>query len=294
MYEVIYSRILGIVSKNFWSQSLTWSRVFFAVSTLLNLVFNSNKTLVINSNRIYNIKDPEYYSIYNILDPFFGKIISIIILISVIIGYFPKITSILHFWVAYSFNVSAKMIEGGDQVVMIYTMLLIPLMLLDKRKNHWTSNKAHSYSFQQKTIGFCTVLLMKTQCFVIYFVAAVSKFSHNEWRNGTAIYYWFYDEVFGLNETMLCIITPFLKNSYFIVIMTWGTLLLELLLAYSAFSRSSIYRIICYFCGALFHLAIAGFLGLWSFFFAMLGVLTYILLDLDKVKFYYEKILSKL
>lgn len=290
----LHCNILKLIDKNYWSLSLTWCRVFLAVSLLLNLIFNSNETLLINPKKNISFENPEFYSLYTIFDHQIAKYISISILFVVISGFFIKATSILHFWVAFSFNVSAKLLEGGDQVVLIYSFLLIPILLMDNRKNHWVESKATEIAFNKKTIAFCTVLLMKIQFFVIYFIAAVSKFNHKEWYNGTALYYWFNDKVFGLNSIYLSIFNPLLKNSFFIVAITWGTLLVELLIAYSAFSKNPTYKTVCFVLGFSLHFGIALLLGLWSFFFAMLAILTYILLDLNKVKFYNEKILSKL
>jgi len=56
-----------------------------------------------------------------------------------------------------------------------------------------------------------------------------------EWKNGTAVYYWFGDSVFGLNEVMLKLITPLLKSPIFITFFTWGVIALELMLALSIF-----------------------------------------------------------
>ena len=290
----LHNIILKLTDRNYWSVSLTWCRVFLAVSLLLNLIFNSNETLMINPKKNISFDAPEFYSLYSIFEPQIAKYISILILFTVISGYFIKITSFLHFWVAFSFNISAKLLEGGDQVVLIYSFLLIPILLMDNRKNHWFKATNLYLTFNKKTIAFCTLLLMKIQFFVIYFIAAVSKFNHKEWHNGTALYYWFNDKVFGLNSIMLNIFNPLLKNSFFIIAITWGTLLIELLISYGAFSKSQTYKTICFALGFSLHFGIALLLGLWSFFFAMLAILTYILLDLNKVKFYNEKILSKL
>lgn len=290
----LHNSIVKLIDYNYWSLSLTCCRVFLAVSLLINLIFNSNETLLIHPSKNISFDSPEFYSLYFIFDPQIAKYISIFILSTVISGYFIKVTSFLHFWVAFSFNVSAKLLEGGDQVVLIYSFLLIPILLMDNRINHWSKAKNSYLSFNKKTIAFCTLLLMKMQFFVIYFIAAVSKFNHKEWHNGTALYYWFNDKVFGLNSIMLDLFNPLIKNSFFIIALTWGTLLIELLIAYSAFSKNQTYKTICFILAFLLHFGIALLLGLWSFFFAMLGIITYILLDLNKEQFYNEKVLSKL
>ena len=73
-----------------------------------------------------------------------------------------------------------------------------------------------------------------------------------------------------------------LKNPYFLTISTWSVLLVELIIAYSVFSKSNNFKEIVLYLGLFFHLFIGLFFGLWSLFFAMAGLLTYVLFNSRK------------
>lgn len=107
---------------------------------------------------------------------------------------------------------------------------------------------------------FCD-LLIKIHFFIIYFFASVSKFSVTEWKNGTAIYYWFSDPVFGLNESLSYLILPMLKNPYVVTLSTWFVLVLELFIAFSVFISAKKYKQIAFFLGLFFHFFIGLFLA---------------------------------
>ncbi|ATA89041.1 hypothetical protein CGC58_04515 [Capnocytophaga stomatis] len=70
-----------------------------------------------------------------------------------------------------------------------------------------------------------------------------------------------------------------LKNPYIVTFSTWGVLLLELLIAISVFLSSQRYKQMIFLAAGFFHLFIGVFFGLWSFYFAMLGLLIYILFN---------------
>lgn len=68
------------------------------------------------------------------------------------------------------------------------------------------------------------------QTAVIYFHASVGKFPVQEWAEGTAVYYWFNNAVFGMSDYMKVILNPFLANDIGVALFTYGTLWFELLL----------------------------------------------------------------
>lgn len=110
-----------------------------------------------------------------------------------------------------------------------------------------------------------------------------------EWKNETAVYYWFGDSVFGLNEVMLKLITPLLKSPIFITFFTWGVIALELMLALSIFGvKNKKLSFTFVIIGVLLHLSFAICFGLISFFLAMSGALILYLLAINynfKLKF---------
>ena len=210
-----------------------------------------------------------------------SRVVSYLILGSVIIGMYPRYTAILHWWTTYSFLKASFVIEGGDQVASILTFLLIPILLLDKRVNHWQRDK-YNHSYYAKVIAFFSYCLIILQVSVIYFNASIGKLKVEEWSNGTAVYYWLNDSVFGLNYSLLEHINPILKSPIVVTLLTWGTLLIELSLALAVFGlkKEKICRMFL-FIGVFLHFSFAMCFGLISFFFAMFGALLLYLIAKD-------------
>ena len=58
-------------------------------------------------------------------------------LLLVLSGYYPRFTGVLHWLISSSVFQAANLVEGGDQITAILTLLLVPVTLLDPRRNHW-------------------------------------------------------------------------------------------------------------------------------------------------------------
>jgi len=92
-------------------------RSVIAFGTLTIFVFNNIKLLfnkksldvISNSDFIHN--KINFFGILGFENLILAKFFSIIVLIAVIIGYFPQITGVLHFWVTYSFNNSSILLD---------------------------------------------------------------------------------------------------------------------------------------------------------------------------------------
>ncbi len=278
-----------LVKKDYFTLSLTLTRIFLALCTLTTLIFNTNLDLLIQLNNAPTGFSLNIFQIFNNL--YISRVFCYTILALVIVGVYPRIIGILHSWVAYSFLLSSKLIEGGDQVVHIVTLLLIPILIFDNRSNHWKCTKI-SNNFYKNTILFFADLLIKIQFFVIYFFASVGKFNSIEWKNGTALYYWFSDSVFGLNDSIGNLILPLLKNAYVLSFSTWLVLFVELLIAYAVISNSKKYKQIMFLIALFFHFFIGLFFGLWSFYFAMIAILSYTLFNSFNIN-YDSKVFTK-
>jgi antimicrobial peptide system SdpB family protein len=274
-----HSNVLGLV------------RSLLAFGTLSTLLFNSHEVLFstgleneigITCNKLTTL------SIFCILkeEIAISYTISISILIISILGFLPRYFGVLHWWITYSLSVSGLLIDGGDQLASILTLLLIPITLTDSRVHHWSliNNKDNIY---KSTISNLAVLLIKIQIAVVYFHASTGKFFVNEWINGTAIYYWFSSSNFGAPYVILDIIDPFLRNPYFITFTTWLVIILELLLATSIFSINYKYKKLLLWIGLLFHFGIIVIHGLFSFFFTMAASLV-LLLAYPKYNYIHE------
>ncbi|WP_367754142.1 sporulation-delaying protein SdpB family protein [Flavobacterium sp. WC2430] len=270
-----YNIIEKLINHNYWTNWLGFSRSLLAFSLLITLSLNNKTTLFYTGlqNQSFSKFNQIGFNIYSWFSDFnVGIIISIISLIIVISGIYPKYTCLLHWFVSYSFISTSTCSDGGDIVSSIITLLLIPLCLFDDRKWHWqlTTKKR---SFFAKTIATISYYLISIQIFVIYFFAAIGKFKITEWQNGTAIYYWLTHPLFGVNKFFLSAINLILLNPILTAFLNWSVLLVELLIAFCLFSTNLKYRKIILIIGLFFHLCIGILMGIFSFSITMSSIL---------------------
>ena len=103
---------------------------------MLTLLVNKTSVLIQRSsegdlfNPMLNPMAPmnkfNFFFLFGIEYFFYMKMLSIVILIFVITGFFIKITSLLHWWVSISFFFCSSVIDGGDQITAILTFLFMP------------------------------------------------------------------------------------------------------------------------------------------------------------------------
>ncbi|WP_313000540.1 sporulation-delaying protein SdpB family protein [Chryseobacterium gleum] len=263
------------------------SRSLIALGTLLTLLVNPVDTLFVRKISGSFIIPPLQNEFANKINFFYllgnqdlalMKWFAIIILTIVISGYLQKITCLLHWWISFSFLHTAAVIDGGDQIATILTLLLIPICVLDNRKNHWSA-KIEEYRVTN-LISICFMYIIRLQVAIIYFHASVGKFAHPEWANGTAIYYWLHHSNFGMPDYFY-FLNPFLGNSFFVTGLTYGVLILELLLFLALFA-SKRYRLSILIVALIFHLFIILFHGIFSFFFSISAALILYLYPTNK------------
>jgi antimicrobial peptide system SdpB family protein len=264
-------KIQKLITNDYWTINLGIARSFLAFGTFLTLAFNPVETLFL-TDRSSLVVNSALNLFYLFNDFQISILLACGILLLVMSGMYPRITCLLHAWVAASFSTASIAIEGGDQITTIICVLLLPILLLDKRKNHYLKD-SHTHSFYSYCLSFTFYLLISIQASFLYFQASIGKLKCDVWANGTAAYYWFNDSVFGMNNTLLSILSNSLKSSIFITLLTWGTIALELFLALTIFTSNKRVRNIALISGVFLHVAIAISFGLISFLFAMLGTL---------------------
>lgn len=279
------------ISNNFqFTNILGLSRSTLALGTLLTLCLNpiSNffyvlengtpantllpKTEFINTINFFLLFGSEYLYITHIL--------AIIILTIVILGVAPKITSILHWWVVWSFMMFSSAVDGGDQIANNIAFLFIFICWGDNRNNHWQKPKKEKSHFRNIT-GYYFLQLIRLQTAIIYFHASVGKFPVQEWMQGTAVYYWFNNAVFGMPDYIKPILNPILTNNIGVALITYGTLFFELIL-FLCFVMPIKYRKYFFIPAILFHFSIIIIHGIFSFFFSMLAIIIVYLLNYYK------------
>lgn len=257
--------------------SFTWSNVFgiartlFAFSTLMTLLVNPPSVLFRelsgDDSRIVcsSLLSTSLFCVLGEDKLIYSYLMSIVILIFAIVGWFPKIIAVLHWYVSFSVFASAKFIDGGEHVAALFTLLLIPISLIDPRKSQWHApvtlyleNKPFSTSF-----AYFNLFFIRVQISIIYLQASIAKLLVPEWVDGTALYYWLNSNLVGLNDTAKFLLGPVLETGI-VAILTWGTLLVEFMLGISLFLTKEI-RAVLFYCGLALHLAIAVFMGITSF-----------------------------
>lgn len=275
------NKIINYIS-NFNSNTNVYgiARSFLALGLFLTLSANSIDYLIDYSS--LKIENPvsKYNLFYLLRDyPVISKAISLIILFLVIIGWRPRVTVILHWWVSYSFFLSCVIIDGGDQISSILTFLLIPIGITDSRKWHWDMTFVNKNPFHNIT-NYFSYIAIRIQACVIYLFAGTEKISVNEWKNGTVLYYWFSDPTFGANDYILKFLTPIIESSL-IIFISWGVIILEILLSMGLVMNKKYWRTM-FILGVLFHFSIVLIHGLVSFFFSMLSLLIIYFIPLNK------------
>jgi sporulation delaying protein B len=256
-----------------WTNVYGLARSLLALSTLLTLVADSGERLfhplTVDDPGIFDRSDFAGASLFVLARDHLGiaKVLAIVVLLLVISGWRPRLTALPHWWISYSFAASASMIDGGDLVVATLTLLLLPVALTDSRRSHWagtgTGGAAASIAAQTGLV------LIRVQMAVVYLFAAVLKFPSAEWANGTALYYWWQNPVFG-SPGFLRPLMAWIGRSLLVIPLTWGVLLLELALAAALVAPLRFRRRLLPL-ALLFHAGIAVIHGMPSFALAMIG-----------------------
>lgn len=288
LISITNKRIFGLLEyfKNydFETVNFAFARSLIALGSLSTLLFTDISFLIdpigTESGAAYG--EVLYkISIFNFLSDniVLAKWICVILLCSVISGYYPKITCFFHWWVSTSMVTSFRLFDGGDFLTQIITLLLIPICMQDNRKNHWDKRTIHSRESQ--ALAGISYSLIRLQVAIVYLVASISKLSIHEWANGTAVYYWVDHPLVAAPSYLQGLLSLFTHNSLFVVIHTWSVLALEFGLFLCLFFRPKIRRYFL-FIAVGFHFMIFLVHGLFSFFLAMSGAIWLYLNDFKK------------
>jgi sporulation delaying protein B len=186
-------------------------------------------------------------------------------------GWRPRVTGLLHFWLSFSLQANALVVEGGDQITSILTMLLLPVALTDPRKWHWSAPPERT-SVEGRFLARTALATIRLQVAGIYFHAAVGKFAVEQWTDGTALYYWLLHPSFGAPDWLAPTLSAALANGFAVCAMTFGTLIVEFMLAAALIARRSLWpRLLV--AGFVLHAGIIVMQGLMSFGLVMFGAL---------------------
>lgn len=191
--------------------------------------------------------------------------IAIILLVIVVAGVSPAVTALPHWWVTWSLMTSSTAIDGGEHLAADLTLILVPFLLIDRRRWHWEVDRGYARrGVWVKTIGYACLGLWMLQMMGVYFQASVAKFAVLEWSDGTALWYWMQNPVFAPPAPVGPAIRWALQWLPITVALTYGTLVLQLALVGAVFAHARARRVLLMLAVA-FHFAIASLMGLWSF-----------------------------
>lgn len=270
-----------------FTSTLGLVRSILALSSLMVHLFNDLNQMVpahhfeylLTEQKMDSVNKLNLFLLFDYGHLYMAKLISIGVLLLVLSGYYPRWTCLLHSWVAYSLYNSYLIVEGGDQINSIIAMLLIPVCLMDGRKNHWQDG----LEINNKHLAYIAVLfiaIIRIQMAVIYLDAGIEKFKVEEWADGTALYYWFNHNIFGLPAEILPYVNNIFSHKWIMVITTWSVMILEILLFAGLFATQPV-KYLLFLIGAFFHFMIIVVHGLPSFFMAMLSGLIIYLWDFN-------------
>lgn len=287
------NRLNALSSKNPFTNVYGFARSILALGTLLTLLLNSNFVLfspAAGIEDVPNCANLAGYGFFCLMQSLVSldtaQWIAILILLIVVIGWRPRITCLFHWWVTSSLVNNAILLDGGDQVASILTFLLIPICLLDDRKWHWTTvnSNRHDVSSNAKVkyiIAWITFFAIRLQVAVIYLIAGVGKLKVEEWRNGTALYYYFNNDIFGMSEYIEPVLNLIIDSPVLLTLTTFSVIVLEVIL-FSGLFMSKHNRKYLLYLGLSFHFMIIVIYGLVSFFIAMSAALILFLRPKDE------------
>jgi antimicrobial peptide system SdpB family protein len=177
---------------------------------------------------------------------------------------------------------SAENVNGGDQLASILTFLLVPLALTDPRQSHW-GQLAPDFKpgLYRSLLAWWSIWLIRLQVCYVYLHAFVGKLKVPEWVDGSVLYYWVNDPVFGAPSPLRETLTYILLNGTFASCATWMVLGLEFVLAAAIISKAH-YRPWIWVVGVFFHTLTVFVHGIPSFALVMTAALILYLLPLGR------------
>ena len=273
-----------------WTNVYGLARTVLASATLATLLFNGSTTLfrpaagLPTCPNCFGIGRAGLFCLLGKDHLELARWIAVAVLLAAASGWRPRVTGLLHWWVAFSLQASATTIDGGDQAAAVLTLLLLPVTLTDGRCWHWNRRARLANPATEavrRVVALSALLTIRVQVAGIYFHAAVGKMKVPEWVDGTVLYYWFTDPTFGAPPWLRTVLMPLLRNGITVSVMTWGSMALELALCAALVMPRRAWAPLLW-AGIAFHMGIALIQGLPSFSLTMIGALILYLRPLDR------------
>lgn len=209
---------------------------------------------------------------------------SVLVCLVVATGWRPRLTGVLHFWVVFSFQANAALVEGGDQIASCLTFLMLPITLVDPRRSHWETRRdvvLDEKEKERRLVARVFFGLIRLQVAGIYFHASIAKFAVPEWTDGSALFYWLTDPRFGAAPWLEPFVRPLLLSGPVVAFLTWSVLVGEWALSAGLLVAKE-HRQKLLALGLALHAGIAVLHGLVSFAVIMMAALVLFLRPLEK------------
>ena len=269
-----------------WARRVVWPRGFaiartlVAIGTLVTLVATPTNTLFYRSLNFPEgvvCGDPATKAIalpclMSGSQQGLMRLLMIVGLLFVLTGYLPRWSGLLHWYITFSFVATSPVPDGGDHLALVITTLMLPSVLVDNRRSSWGDVPPPFATWW--IVAGATQVAALLQVMFVYLHAAIAKFGVEEWADGTALWYWSRQNVFGFPEYLRTITDPLFSVAWIVGGATYGVLMVEMFLGLAVFMARR-WKALAMIFGFLFHLGIALALGLVSFAFSGFGLLIF-------------------
>lgn len=261
-----------------WSPFYGLSRSLLAISTGLTLLVNPTGVLQpLNGSGAVIESTLASLSLFQVVPRDWlgtAEVVAGVLLLGVATGYRARYTGFIHWWLTFSVSTGYLLIDGGDQLASILTLLLLPVTLTDPRRWHWSPlpGGVRVPGELAWLVASFALGLVRLQVAGVYFHASVAKFAVEQWTDGTALYYWLLHPLFGCPTWLQPVLAPLLLLGPVVTLLTWSVLALEFALAAGLLS-ARVYRPWLLAGGVVLHSGIIVVHGLVSFGLVMFGAL---------------------
>ncbi|PWK80676.1 antimicrobial peptide system SdpB family protein [Lentzea atacamensis] len=205
-----------------------------------------------------------------------GKVLAITVLLVVLSGYRPKITSVMHWYVAFSMATAMPDPDGADYVLQVTTMLMVPLCLGDDRTWQWGSVR-RPLPGVWRGAAFAARIALQMQLCAVYLGAVVTKLMDPLWQQGSALLAVAYHPYAGFPRALLELLEPLLRSYWPVALAGWLVIAVQVGITVLIWGRTRA-RWYAFVLGLGLHTAIAVFMQLAGFGLTMIGVLVVVCL----------------
>lgn len=193
-----------------------------------------------------------------------------LLLVAVIIGYFPKVLGVVHYWVTLSISASIVLPDGGEAAAQVAMLFLLFISLSDSRRNHW-----HRESFEPSffmPVAVASWWGIRGQAIWIYLHSSMAKTSVDEWIEGSAVYYVVRGPFFGTSGPLEGFFLWATEIPAVALAMAWGAIIMEFTLAIWLLLAPRGTRHWAWYVSILLHVGFIVMIGLWSFALVMIAL----------------------